>query len=442
MRRHDVLDRHERLGRVGVVRRQDRQPREHRPQPVLFADVVAAGAERLLAAHEGRVVGASEQSFGVHQIAEELPARRRLEERQVQFLRHQVDGAGRRHRPRHCLEAALLLEERDDVRVRRQHRQRVRRRDEELGAEDHVPVAVAVRGRAEGRHCLGSLDRATGLVDAHGLDEVDRVREVGVCVVSAEVVEGHGVQEAVRRQAERVHEERARVGARDAVHRVEDEGKVGSGEQRRLEDVEVENCFEKIQVRRDGVDDGHADDAGLVGGLDDHVLHRRRVHGREVLAALDGRDGRRVRVDQIRQLFGRRAAVLAVVLDAKVLLGAARVVRGRQQEGAEALLPGRAALADDGGDGRSGRDAVLGEPDAAHAVRGGDLHDDLGGDVVVVAPVAADEERHVLQICAGRFQGRERRLDEVVQVEAVREDFRFFPQTRRSGLLARDRRRL
>mmetsp|Transcript_766 Transcript_766/g.1818 ORF Transcript_766/g.1818 Transcript_766/m.1818 type:complete len:234 (-) Transcript_766:1310-2011(-) len=83
----DVGGGDEGLGGVRVLGSQDLEPCKHSPHAVLLADVVAASAEGLLAADEGRVLG------GVHEVAEELPARGGLEEGDVLSLAHKIESA-------------------------------------------------------------------------------------------------------------------------------------------------------------------------------------------------------------------------------------------------------------------------------------------------------------------------------------------------------------
>lgn len=60
------------------------------------------------------------------------------------------------------------------------HGHRVRRRDEELLAKDHVPVSVAVRGSPEG----------WGVIFPHQVYEVVGIGQVGVRMTSTKVFQG------------------------------------------------------------------------------------------------------------------------------------------------------------------------------------------------------------------------------------------------------------
>mmetsp|Transcript_39095 Transcript_39095/g.99270 ORF Transcript_39095/g.99270 Transcript_39095/m.99270 type:complete len:351 (-) Transcript_39095:1085-2137(-) len=183
MRVGDVLDAHQ-LSRGAGLGRDDLHPGEHGPHAVFLADVVAACAERFFATDERRVGLAiwEVMSATVHQIAEKLPAGGNLEASQALLLRDQVQGAGRRHGPGAALEAANLGELRDAIGVGHDDGQGVRRRHEELRAEDHVPVGVAIGTSAKAWHKLGGADLLALGVETHPPHQVDRIGEVGIGV--------------------------------------------------------------------------------------------------------------------------------------------------------------------------------------------------------------------------------------------------------------------
>jgi hypothetical protein len=140
---------------------------------------------------------------------------------------------------------------------------------------------------------------------------------------------------------------------------------------------------------------------------------RREVDVREGRAGLEGRDRGGLGVDELGELLGRRPAVVAVELDPKVLVEPARVVRGREDEGAKRNKPAR-AVAHDGGDGGGGEQAVLADPEARDAVRRADLQDRLDRLLVEEAAVARDDERAALVRGPVRVQRVKRGLDKVV----------------------------
>mmetsp|Transcript_18975 Transcript_18975/g.48920 ORF Transcript_18975/g.48920 Transcript_18975/m.48920 type:complete len:255 (+) Transcript_18975:223-987(+) len=95
VRAHNLADADEWLGGVGVLLRQNLQPRKHRPHAVLLPHVVRARAEGLLTAEEGRVRLALWERRGarVHQVAEELPAGGHLERLDAACARDAVERA-------------------------------------------------------------------------------------------------------------------------------------------------------------------------------------------------------------------------------------------------------------------------------------------------------------------------------------------------------------
>mmetsp|Transcript_31588 Transcript_31588/g.100726 ORF Transcript_31588/g.100726 Transcript_31588/m.100726 type:complete len:388 (-) Transcript_31588:46-1209(-) len=387
MRLGHVLHRHELVFFRGLCR-EDLQPRQHGPHTVLLPHVVGASTEGLLATDEGRVLLRVGEVLGVaavHEVAEELPARGRLEALDALLLRHDVHGAGSGHGARASLEAVLEL--RDELGVGHEDGQGVGGRAEELGAQDHVAVRVPVRSGAERGRGLLRRDLVAALVQAHGLHELHGVGEVrvGVAVpgrvVAAEVLPGLRVRGRARGRAELLLDDAAGVGPLHAAHRVVDHAEALHGDHL-LDHPEVETLPQQGQVVLHAVEDLHGLAAAQV------VLHGQvEAQVREALADLELGDLRRPLHHEVRHLLGSRSAVLAVVLDAEVVVGAAGVVRGRADEAAEGLEAG-AAAADDGRGRGSGEEAAGAAPDAAHAVGEGHLDDDLDGLVVPVASVA------------------------------------------------------
>src|SRR5205085_546332 len=148
--------------------RENREPAQDGPQAVLLADVVRACAEALLAA-DGR-------ESRVEQVAEKLPARRRLVTADTQVFRDAINRRARRHRAREARESVAVAGD-GVARVLGDEGQRVAGRDEEFATEYEVAVAVAVAGRAE----VGRV------VAEQALDQLGGVDEIRVGVVTAEV---------------------------------------------------------------------------------------------------------------------------------------------------------------------------------------------------------------------------------------------------------------
>ena len=126
------------------------------------------------------------------------------------------------------------------------------------------------------------------------------------------------------------------------------------------------------------------------------------------------------------QLLGRRPAVRRVVLDAEILVRAARIVAGRQDDAAEG-----AALADDMRGGRRRKDAALPDDDLAEAIGGSHADDGLDHLAVEVAAVAADHQRPAGEA----FQRIEQRLDEILRVVLLLEDGNLLAQAGGARLL-------
>ena len=95
--------------------RQDVQPKQHRPQSVLFADMVRAGA--------GAFLAADRRHPGVEQIAEIFPARGRLEAGDSKVGRDPVSGGACRHRPGDAAQSARIGGR--DLGIRRKHGERI-----------------------------------------------------------------------------------------------------------------------------------------------------------------------------------------------------------------------------------------------------------------------------------------------------------------------------
>mmetsp|Transcript_11886 Transcript_11886/g.38768 ORF Transcript_11886/g.38768 Transcript_11886/m.38768 type:complete len:668 (+) Transcript_11886:489-2492(+) len=433
-----VADADDWLGRVGVLGGQDLQPREHRKHAVLLSHVVSSSAEGLLAADEGGVDGLAGEGVRarVHQVAKELPPGGHLEVRDAQLLGDPVEGARGWHRARAALEPGR--EVRDAARVRDDDGERIARRAEEARPHDHVAVGVAVGRRAEDGRLARRLDLAPLLVESHPGDQLDRVRQVGVRVAvrrrggPAEVLLWLAVHQRRSGRAKLVDEDLLGVRALHAVHPVVHEAEVLARKER-LDGPKVEHLLEQAHVVLDAVEDVDAEGAAA-----ERVRARRgQVNFGQAAAELVLLDGGRVGVDEVRHLLRRRAAILAVVLDAKVLVDAARVVRRGEDEAAERRHASEAARAraDHSRHGRRREQAVIAAPDSAHACSGRHLDDDLDGGLVVVAAVAGDDQRAALDRDALGHQSVERRLHKILQVVLRHERLCLLPQAGRAGLL-------
>ena len=214
-------------------RRQDVQPQQDRPQAVLLAHVIGAGAEALLAA-QGDLAR-------IEQVAEELPAGRRLVAADAERLRDPVGGARGRHGARDPGEAGGVAGR--EMGVGGEDREAVRGRHVDAAAENHVAIAIAVRGGAEVRPVRVH----------HGIHQLARVRRVGVRMMPAEVLERLAVDDRARGRAERPLQNRPRIGPGDRRHGVVADAKAALEERR--DALEIEQPGHQLLVVGDRIDD-------------------------------------------------------------------------------------------------------------------------------------------------------------------------------------------
>ena len=384
-----------------LLHRQQVEPEEHRPEAVLLADVVGAGAEALLAA-DG-------DSAGVEQVAEEFPARGRLETLDPQLGRDPVDRLAGRHGARDPRNAAAVAG--DQVGVGCDDGQAVARRHEEVAAKDHVAVPVAVGGRRE----------VDGVVTPGHLHQRVGVHQVGVGVTAPEVLEGFPVDDGPRLGAEAPLEYALGIGAGDGVHGVEPHSEQAGVEQA-VDRVEVEQRLHELRVVVDRVDHVHRHRAEA--GAADGVEVDAAPLDREVTVDHEG-----ALVDRLGHLLRGGAAVGDVELDAEVLVRPARVVAGREDQAALG-----AVLANHAGGGRGGEEPALADDDPADPVGRRHAQDGLRGRAVVEAAVSADHQRAAREVRAGV----EDRLDEVLQVAGLLEYADLLAQAGGAGALVRE----
>ncbi len=117
---------------------------------------------------------------------------------------------------------------RSQVSVRGEHRQRIRRRDEDAAADDQVAVAVAIRCRAEVRR-IGAH---------HQIEQLLGVHQVRVRMVATEIGQRRAVAHSAGSRAKLALEDGVRIGACDRMHCVE--GEPQSAREGRSESREVE----------------------------------------------------------------------------------------------------------------------------------------------------------------------------------------------------------
>ena len=382
---------------------QDVQPQQHRPDAVFLAHVAGAGACTFFTAQRDLA--------RVEQVAEVLPAGRRLEAGHAQRARHPVDRTAGGHRARDAGDAGAVG--RRQVRVGRQHGQRVRRRDEDAAADDQVAVAVAV----------GCSAQVGGLWRHHQIEQLLGVHQVRVGMVAAEVGQRRAVAHRAGGSAELAFENGMRIGPGDGVHGIEGEAEARA--EQAAQRVEVEQRAHQLQVVADRVEDfdPHAVDLMAADALEVDVG---RV-GDQVFA-----DRQAACVDRVGDALRCRPAVGRIELDAEVAIDTAFVVAGRQDQPTEGLV-----LADDARRGGSGQDAALPHHHAGEAIGRRDLDDKLRGLEVVVAAIAAHHQRATGKALRRPYRV-EHRLHEVGEIVRLDKLGHLLAQAAGAGLHARD----
>ncbi|PAV92438.1 hypothetical protein WR25_05777 [Diploscapter pachys] len=226
-------DRIDRLAANG----EDVEPQQDRPQAVFFPHVVGPSARAFFAADR--------RHAGVEQIAEELPSRRRLEDRQPLGRRDAIGGGAGRHRSGDALQPVGIA--RRKVGIGGEHREAVGWGHEPAAADDKVAVAVTVR-------CGTKIGRIRG---HHRLVQRMRVDEIGVGVMAAEILQRRAVAHRALGEAQTVFEDFGRIGAGNRAHRVECHGQAGG-----TNGVEVEQPLHQGGIIGDRIDDldGHIAD--------------------------------------------------------------------------------------------------------------------------------------------------------------------------------------
>ena len=189
--------------------------------------------------------------------------------------------------------------------------------------------------------------------------------------------------------------------------------------EQRADAVEIEQVFHQGGVVRHRVDN-----------LDAGVAERHAFEGIEVdvLCAEDAVAGdlAGARENGLGDTLRCRAAVGGVELDAEVLVGAAGVVAGREDDAAVGPV-----FADHAGGGRRGEQTALADQYFRDAIGGRHAENDLDGLPVVIAAVTAQHERAARE----RRPGVEDRLDEVFQVVRRLEDPDLLAQAGGAGAL-------
>jgi hypothetical protein len=102
-----------------------------------------------------------------------------------------------------------------------EHRQAVAGGDEEIVAQNHVAIAIAIRGGPKVR----------GIVAKHNLHQVVGIHQVGVGVTAAKVFQGFPIHYGARRGIQPPLKDRFGIGAGDRMHGIHTDAKVAAGQQ-------------------------------------------------------------------------------------------------------------------------------------------------------------------------------------------------------------------
>ena len=177
------------------------------------------------------------------------------------------------------------------------------------------PSEAAPKSGASGAHHL--------VVECLGVDQV----RVGV--VAAEIRQRHEVARRALRRAEPVFQDLLGIGAGHGVHGVERHAEAAL--EHRADRVEIEQRLHQFGIVGDRID--HLDrHAARLDGADRVEVDRADV------GDLVARDRLGAGEDRVGDLFRRRAAIADIVLDAEILVRAAGIVAGRQDDAAEGLV--------------------------------------------------------------------------------------------------------
>ena len=356
---------------------QDVEPEQHRPQPVLLTNMIRSGA--------GAFLAADRHHAGIEQVAEEFPARGGFEARDAQRLGHKVGRGAGRHGTGNALQARGIAG--CQMGVGGQHRQRIRRGDEAVTADDQVAIAVAIRSCAEIRRIRRH----------HRFIQLVRVDKVGIGVMAAKILQRRAIAHSTLCKAQPALENLGRIRPGHRTHRVKSHGE--AGRDLAADRGEIEQAFHQRGIIGDRIDDLHCHATNVTGA--DAIQIDITGHGQPAVNRLRaGKDG-------FGHRFRRRATVGDVVLDAEILIWPGRIVAGRQDQPAAGAI-----FADHVAGRRRRKDTAL--PDQHAAIAIGRCHADRLGDhhAIVETPVAADH-----QCGTGRqLHHVEHRLDEVFRV--------------------------
>ena len=383
-----------------LAHRQNVQPQQNRPQPVLFADMIRPGAETFLAT-DGRPPG-------IQQVAKEFPPGRGFKRCNPQPFGNPVSGSRGRHRPRHPLQPGLVA--RCQMRIGSQHRQAVRRRDIDAPPHHHVAVAIAI----------GCGAKIRGIRPEHLLHQRLGPGGVGVGMHAAKVWQRGAVDHGSRRCPQPFLQDFHGIGAGHRTHAVHPHPEPGA--KHRPDRGKIEQAFHQRRI---------------IGHRVHHIHHHRPQHLPPDPGQIDI-----LRLDHL--VFGNhlgafkhrlghrlwcRTTVRHVELHPEILIRPTGVVAGRHDDAAVGLVqPDQVRRR------RGGQQRPLPHDHPRRAIGGSHPQDHLRRPVIEIAPVAAQHE--TLACCPNHIENR---LDKVLQIMPPHEHRGLLAQTRGAGFLPVDR---
>jgi hypothetical protein len=146
------------------------------------------------------------------------------------------------------------------------HCQAVTRTDDETATDDHVAVAITIRGRTE---------RQTRAAVGQRSDQFGRIDRVRIGMAAAKIGQRRAVDHRTRWSAETVFENGLRVGAVDRVHGVETHAEIRTCQQSGNA-IEVEQGLQQFGIVGDRIDDA-----------DHHVADETRPDSARSISRLD-----------------------------------------------------------------------------------------------------------------------------------------------------------
>ena len=292
------------------------------------------------------------------------------------------------------------------------YRQTVAGCNEKILAENHIAIAIAVRGGAK-------IDR----IEAAGLlNHLMGVYQIGIRMTATKILFGYSVDDGARFGSKLMFQDLYRIRTGNRMHRVKTHTKHARVEQL-MNAVKIENMLHQIGIICNGVDDAdlHRVEGDLAQGVDIDIV---------ALQCLILTDAAGVLEDRFGHCLWGGPTVGSIELDAEILIGSGRIVTGGEDDAALGLI-----FTDHAGGGGCRQQSSLTNDDLADAVGGRHTQDGLYRRPVVIAAIAANHQRSALQIGAAV----EDRLDEILKIVRLLEAFDLLTQSGGAGALIGER---